>query len=62
MLVLYVCQKASGLRNVLMLSTEHERNRVTKDQQKLPQIIVYYNHGKGGVDVTDYYSAFITTR
>ncbi|XP_049320225.1 piggyBac transposable element-derived protein 4-like [Astyanax mexicanus] len=40
-------------RNVLLLSTKHREPAVHQDEKQKPQIIIDYNHCKGGVDNLD---------
>ena len=43
---------------ILIASTMNDQMKVSKDQRTKPQIIVYYDHMKRGVDVVDFISAF----
>lgn len=49
-LVSYVPKKN---RSVVVLSTMHHCNKVSDDQQRKPEVILYYNSTKGGVDSLD---------
>ena len=40
-------------KNIICLTTMHDRVKVTKDQRSKPQVIVIYDHTKGGLDVVD---------
>ena len=62
MLVLYVDKKASGLKNVIALTTMHNDVRVTKDSNLKPDVLKFYDHTKGGVDVVDLISSHSSTR
>ena len=42
LLALYIDKKKSGKRNVVVLSTLHDEVRVTKDQQRKPDIRNFY--------------------
>ena len=61
MLVLYVDKKASGLKNVIALTTMHNDVRVTKDSNLKPDVLKFYDHTKGGVDVVDLISSHSST-
>ena len=62
MLASYIDKKKSGKKNVIVLSTMHDRVKVTNDQRKKPQIHSMYDHTKGGVDVVDLLSTSHSTR
>ena len=62
MLVSYIDKKESGKKNVIVLTTMHDKVKVTNDQQKKPHIHVMYHHMKGGVDIVDLLSANHSTR
>ena len=62
LLVSYIDKKESGKRNVVVLSTLHDEVRVTKDEQRKPDIHKLYDHTKGGIDVGDLISRSCTTR
>ena len=53
LLALYIDKKKSGKRNVVVLSTLHDEVRVTKDEQRKPDIRKLYNNKKGGVHVVN---------
>ena len=53
MVVSYCDKKKSGMKNIIVLSTMHDNVRITKDQRKKPDVIVFYDYTKGGVDVVD---------
>ena len=50
MLVSYVKKKD---KNVLILSTQHAQPRVSTGEKKKPEVMLYYNETKGGVDIVD---------
>ena len=62
MMVSYVDKKKSGLKNILVLSTMHDVVKLSRDERKKPHVMVFYDKTKGGVDVVDYISSFISTR
>ena len=62
MLVSYIDKKASGKKNVVALTTMHKDVRVTKDAKAKPDVLKFYDHTKGGVDVVDLISANSSTR
>ena len=62
MLISYTDKKKSGTKIVLLLSTMHGDIRISKDERKKPQPIVYYDHMKGGVGVVDLLSTMLSTR
>ena len=62
LLVSYIDKKKSGKRNNVVLSTLHDKVRVTKDERRKPDIHKLYDHTKGGVDVVDLISISYTTR
>ena len=47
-----MCQKKKN-RAVLLLSTMHNNVSVTNDEEKKPEINIFYNETKGGVDCLD---------
>ena len=47
---------------VLVVSTMHDQMKVSKDQRTKPQIIVYYDHMKRGVEVVGFISAVASMR
>lgn len=49
-LVSYVPKKN---KSVTLLSTMHHEAKVSEDKERKPEIILYYNQTKGGVDTTD---------
>ena len=60
-MVSYVDKKMSGKKNVV-LTTMYDDIAVSKDQWKKPNVHVFYDHTKGGVDVVDLYSSHHSTR
>ncbi|XP_043193754.1 piggyBac transposable element-derived protein 4-like [Amphibalanus amphitrite] len=40
-------------KNVLLLSTQHCEPLITADQKKKPEVMIYYNQTKGGIDSID---------
>ena len=52
-LISYADEKKSGTKVVLALTTMFDTMRVSKDQRKKTEPLVYYDHMKGGVDVVD---------
>ena len=62
LLVSYVVKKKRGWKNVLVLSSMHRSVSVTNDARKKLDVIVFYDHTKGGVDVMDQMASCFTTR
>ena len=62
LLVSYVAKKKRGWKNVLVLSSMHRSGSVTNDARKKPDVIVFYDQAKGGVDVMDQMAGCFTTR
>lgn len=62
MLVSYIDKKSSGMKNVVALTTMHKDVLVTKDSIKKPDVLKFYDHTKGGVDVVDLISSNSSTR
>ena len=62
MLVSYIDKKKSGKKNIISLTTMHDKIKVTNDQRSKPQVLVMYDHTKGGVDVVDLISCHHSTR
>ena len=53
MMVSYIDKKKSGKKNIICLTTMHDRVKVMNDQKLKPQVIIMYDHTKGGLDVVD---------
>ena len=62
MLVSYIDKKKSGKKNVIALTTMHDKVKVTNDQRCKPYVLVMCDHTKGGVDVVDLISTNHSTR
>ena len=62
LLVSYLVKKKRGWKNVLVLNSMHRSVSVTNDARKKPNVIVFYDHTKGGVDVMDQMAGCFTTR
>ena len=62
MLISWVDQKKSGLKNIIMLTTMHGEVKVSRDERKKPHVMVFYDNTKGGVDVVDLHASTISTR
>ncbi len=62
MLISYADKKKKGTKVVMALSTMHDEMRISKDERKKPEPIVYYDHMKGGVDIVDLLSTMLSTR
>ena len=62
LLVSYVVKKKKGWNNVLVLSTMHKNVHVTQDERMKPDVITFYDHTKGGVDIMDQMAGFYSTR
>ena len=56
-MISYVDNKKSGLKNILVLSTMHDVVKLSKDERKKPHVMVFYDKTKG-VDVVDYISSY----
>lgn len=62
LLVSYVVKKKRGWKNVLVLSSMHRSVSITKDACGKPDVIVFYDHTKSGVDVMDQIAGCFSTR
>ena len=62
MLVSYIDKKKSDKKNIIALTTMHDKVKVTNDQRCKPHVLVMYDHTKGGVDVVDLISTHHSTR
>lgn len=62
LLISYVIKKKSGWKNVLVLSSMHKSVKVTNDERRKPDVIVFYDHTKGGVDIMDQMAGHYSTR
>ena len=62
MLLSYIDKKKKGKKNILALTTVHNRVKLSVDERKNPHALVFYNHTKGGVDIVDLISAKMLTR
>ena len=62
MFVSYIDKKKLGKKNVIVLTTMHDKVKVTNDQRKKPHEHVMYDHTKGGVDIVDLLSTNHSTR
>ena len=62
MLVSYIDKKKSGKKNVIVLTTMHDKVKITKDRRQQPHVHVMYDHTKGGVDIVDLLSTNHSTR
>ena len=45
--------KAKRNKTVLVLSSQHNDNKIGNGEKKKPEVILYYNDTKGGVDCVD---------
>ena len=52
MLMSYVDKKTSALKNIIGLTTMHNDVHVTKDSKLKPDVLKFYDHTKGGVDIS----------
>ena len=50
---LLVSYKAKKNKNVILLSTQHKENKISIGEKKKPELVLYYNKTKGGVDCAD---------
>ena len=62
MLVSYINKNKSGKKNIIALTTMHNKVKVMNDQQCKPYVLVMYDHTKGRVDVVDLISTRHSTR
>ena len=62
MLVSYIDKKNSGKKNMVVLTSMHDKVEVTKDETRKPQVHPVYDHTKGSVDVIDLISSHMSTR
>ena len=62
MLVSYIDKKKSGKKNIISLTTMHDKIKVTNDQRSKPQVLFMYDHTKGGTDVVDLISCHHSKR
>ena len=62
MLVPYINKKKSGKKNIIALTTMHNKVKVTNDKWCKLHVLVMYDHTKGGVDVVDLISTNHSTR
>ena len=60
-LVSYVIKTKPGVKNVLMLSSMHRNALTTRDEEKNPHAITFYDRTKGGVDVMEMMAGIHTT-
>ena len=61
-MVLYIYEQKLGMKNIICLTTMHDQVKIMNDQRLKPQVIVMYDHTKGGVDVVDLISCHHSTR
>ena len=62
MLISWIDKKKRGSKNILCLTTMHDSVKVSRDIRKKPHPLVFYDKTKGGVDIDDYVSVFLSTR
>ena len=62
MLVSYDDKKKSGNRNIIDLTTLHDTVKVSNNKRSKPQVLIKYNHTKGGIDIVDLLSTDHTIR
>ena len=62
MMLSCIDKKKSGKKNIICLTSMHDRVKVTNYQRLKPQVIVMHDHTKGGVDVVDLISCHHSTR
>ena len=62
LLLSYVVQKRSGKWKELVLSTMHNDVKITKDAQRKPHFILFYDRTKTGVNVMDMISGHFLTK
>lgn len=61
-MVSYAIKKKTGWKNVLVLSSMHKNVKITQDERRKPDVISFYDHTKGGVDIMDQMAGVFTTR
>ena len=61
-MVSWIDKKKSGMKNILCLTTMHDTVKTSRAQRKKPHMLVFYDKTKGGVDIVDYVSSFMSTR
>ena len=57
----YVDKKKASKKNIVVLTSMHTSDIVTKDQRVKPNVHTFYDHTKQGVDVVDLVSTHDTT-
>ena len=62
MLISWIDKRKRGSKNILCLTTMHDSVKVSRDIRKKPHPLVFYDKTKGGVDIVDYVSGFLSTR
>lgn len=62
MLVSYIDKKNSDKKNMVVLTSMHDKVKVSKDERRKPQVHLLYDHTKAGVDVVDLLSSQTSTR
>ena len=50
MMLSYIDKKQSEKKNVVVLTPMHGKVKITNDQGLKPEVLVMYDHTKGGVD------------
>ena len=55
-------KKMSWMKNVMLLTTMHDKKKVKQSKCRKSQVHVMYDHTKGGVDVVDLLSTMHSTR
>ena len=62
MLVSYIEKKKRGKKNVVVLTTMHDKVKVTKVERRRRQVHTFCNHTNSGLDVVDLISSHMSTR
>ena len=62
MLVLDINKTKSGKKNIIALTTMHDKVKVANDQLRKPHVLAMYDHTKRGTDVVDLISIHHSTR
>ena len=62
MMVSQIDKKKSAKKNIICLTTMHDQVKLTNVRRLKPQVIVMYDHTKGGIDVVDLISCHHSTR
>lgn len=62
MMVSYIDKKTSEIKNLMILTTMHDKVKVKQSTHRKPQVHVMYDDTKGGVDVVGLLLTMHSTR